>query len=134
MQPPDDKPTYSDLGIDKTSASREQLVEKAFDEDRILDICAELIDKDQVPTFSYFLRLAKLEERQLARNIVTPPDLSTLESFDLMYCDPPWRYDFSETDSRKIENQYETMSMKELCALNVPANDNCVLFMWASAF
>jgi len=132
--PVDDALTYADLGINKMQASREQLVKKAFDEDRILDTCAELIDKDQVPTFSYFLRIAKLEERQLARNIVTPPDLSTLESFDLMYCDPPWRYDFSETDSRKIENQYETMSMKELCALNVPANDNCVLFMWASAF
>ena len=83
--------TYSELGIDKTSVAREQLVKRAFDEERILDICAELIDKDQVPMFSYFLRIAKLEERQLARNIVTPPDLSTLESFDLIYCDPPWR-------------------------------------------
>ena len=51
--------TYSELGIDKTSAAREQLVKRAFDEERILDICAELIDKNQVPTFSYFLRLAK---------------------------------------------------------------------------
>lgn len=59
MLPISDTPTYSELGIDKTSASREQLVKRAFDEDRILDICAELIDKDQVPTFSYFLRLAK---------------------------------------------------------------------------
>ena len=50
-------PTYSDLGINKMQASREQLVKKAFDEDRILDICAELIDKDQVPMFSYFLNI-----------------------------------------------------------------------------
>ena len=30
-------PTYADLGINKMQASREQLVKKAFDEDRILD-------------------------------------------------------------------------------------------------
>ena len=55
VQPPGNDPTYSELGIDKTSAFREQLVKRAFDEDRILDICAELIEKNQVPTFSYFL-------------------------------------------------------------------------------
>ena len=31
-------PTYSELGIDKTSAAREQLVKRAFNEERILDI------------------------------------------------------------------------------------------------
>ena len=59
MLPREDAPTYSDLGTNKMQASREQLVKKAFDEDGVLDICAELIDKDQIPTFSYFLRLAK---------------------------------------------------------------------------
>ena len=35
VQPLDDTPTYSELGIDKTAASREQLVKRAFNEDRI---------------------------------------------------------------------------------------------------
>ena len=43
--PVDDALTYADLGINKMQASREQLVKKAFDEDRILDTCAELIAK-----------------------------------------------------------------------------------------
>ena len=37
MQPQDSTPTYSELGIDKTAASREQLVKRAFNEERILD-------------------------------------------------------------------------------------------------
>ena len=37
VQPLDDTPTYSELGIDKTAASREQLVKRAFNEERILD-------------------------------------------------------------------------------------------------
>ena len=47
VQPLDDTPTYSELGIDKTAASREQLVKRAFDEERILDICAELLCYNQ---------------------------------------------------------------------------------------
>ena len=39
--------TYSELGIDKTSVAREQLVKRAFDEERILDICAELLCYNQ---------------------------------------------------------------------------------------
>jgi N6-adenosine-specific RNA methylase IME4 len=53
--------------------------------------------------------------------------------FGVIYCDPPWRYDFAETDSRKIENHYPTMSLSEICALQVPAAKDCVLYMWATA-
>ena len=53
--------------------------------------------------------------------------------YDVIYADPPWRYDFSETDSRKIENQYPTMSIEEICALEVPSNKNAVLYLWATA-
>lgn len=53
--------------------------------------------------------------------------------FDLIYCDPPWKYDFSETSSREIENKYPTMSQEELMALDPPAAPNSVLFMWATA-
>ncbi len=53
--------------------------------------------------------------------------------YDLIYADPPWRYSFSRSRSRKIENQYPTMSVKEICAIRVPAKSDCVLFLWATA-
>lgn len=53
------------------------------------------------------------------------------------YCDPPWQYDFSETDSREIENQYPTMTVDELVASefvkDLPFADRAVMFMWATA-
>ena len=54
--------------------------------------------------------------------------------YDLIYCDPPWRYDFAETDNRKIENQYPTMSVDEICDMKLPniAND-ALLLMWGTA-
>ena len=53
--------------------------------------------------------------------------------FNVIYADPPWQYDFSETDSRQIENQYPTMSVEEISELKVPAYDNAVLYLWATA-
>ncbi|WP_375425533.1 MT-A70 family methyltransferase [uncultured Friedmanniella sp.] len=65
----------------------------------------------------------------------TAPTTATPESarFDLIYADPPWRYGFSRSASRAIENQYPTMTHEDICALEVPASDNAVLYLWAVA-
>ena len=34
-------------------------------------------------------------------------------SFDVIYADPPWRYSFSKSKSRNIENQYPTMTIDD---------------------
>ena len=43
--------------------------------------------------------------------------------FEVIYADPPWRYDFSKSDSREIENQYPTMTVDEICALKNPIGE-----------
>lgn len=54
--------------------------------------------------------------------------------FDIIYCDPPWQYDFSKTSSRKIENHYPTMTLEELCSLSLPdISKDCLLLMWTTA-
>lgn len=55
--------------------------------------------------------------------------------YNCIYADPPWRYEFSETKSREIENHYPTMELDDICALPVAtiAADDCVLFMWATS-
>lgn len=65
------------------------------------------------------------------------PDASDLPAgtYSLIYADPPWRYEHSKTDNRKIENQYPTMSLDEI--KNLPVSDieadDCVLFLWATS-
>jgi len=64
--------------------------------------------------------------------------IQTMHSMDklygVIYADPPWRYEtFSENGmDRSADNHYPTMSMFEMMALDVPAADDCVLFMWAT--
>ena len=53
--------------------------------------------------------------------------------FDVIYADPPWRYDFSKSDNRAIENQYPTMEVSDICKLKVPAAENSILFLWGTA-
>ena len=56
-----------------------------------------------------------------------------MKKYKIIYADPPWRYDFSKSDSRQIENQYQTMSLDEICGLTVPSDKNAVLYLWATA-
>lgn len=55
------------------------------------------------------------------------------KKYQIIYADPPWRYDFSNTKNRKIENKYETMSLDEICCMDIPTDKNCILYMWATA-
>ena len=55
----------------------------------------------------------------------------------LILADPPWRYEYCRSQTRQIENQYPTMTLKELCdmAKLVQARllPDAVLFLWATA-
>lgn len=63
----------------------------------------------------------------------THPPLVSSALFGVIYCDPPWRYDFAACEETSIEKHYPTMATEEICALKVPAEKNCVLYMWATA-
>ena len=57
------------------------------------------------------------------------------EFYPVVYVDPPWQYEYSETESRAIENQYPTMSLDDIKALKVSdiTTKDCVMFMWATS-
>jgi N6-adenosine-specific RNA methylase IME4 len=76
----------------------------------------------------------KRKEKKAARkDLERPaPNLPTGE-FALILADPPWRYEHVEAEGRAIENQYPTMSIEEICAMKVPAANDCVLFLWATS-
>lgn len=69
--------------------------------------------------------------RKWKRGLRTPK--MPIGSFSIIYADPPWNYDFSETDSRRIENQYDTLEVEEITKLDLPTDDDAVLFLWATA-
>lgn len=60
------------------------------------------------------------------------PAASGSPLFGVIYADPPWRYE-NGTPGREIERHYPTMSDEEICALEVPAAKDAILYLWAVA-
>lgn len=88
------------------------------------------------------IRTKKAEERRAERveKIVeiskgNAPLGQVAARYPVIYADPPWRYEHIETESRAIENQYPTMALDDIKALDLDgvALDDCVLFMWATS-
>lgn len=71
---------------------------------------------------------------KVAEIAATPvADLPADVTFPVILADPPWRYDYAEDTTRQIENHYPTMPLDDIAALEVPAADDAVLFMWATS-
>lgn len=66
-----------------------------------------------------------------------PLATATRRVYPVIYADPPWRYEHSETEARAVENQYPTMDLGEICALaphvRQITTDDAVLFLWATS-
>jgi N6-adenosine-specific RNA methylase IME4 len=80
-------------------------------------------------------KIARQEKEQaLAEKTITQSLNSDGKLYGVIYADPPWRYEtFSENGmDRSADNHYPTMSMFDMLALDVPAADDCVMFMWAT--
>jgi len=74
------------------------------------------------------------KEQALAEKTITQSLNSEGKLYGVIYADPPWRYEtFSENGmDRSADNHYPTMGMFDMLALDVPAADDCVMFMWAT--
>ena len=53
--------------------------------------------------------------------------------FNILYADPPWKYERNKVQGA-AERHYSTMSIEQLCALDVEkiTDENCALFLWST--
>lgn len=60
--------------------------------------------------------------------------ITSMGKYAVILADPPWQYEHPISDSRKIENQYPTQTIEDICSLEVAniCTDNAILFLWAS--
>jgi len=76
-------------------------------------------------------KTVRQEERKHEIVIERPKTVNGL--YDVIYADPPWRYDFAEADNRAIENKYPSMDLEDIKNIKVPSEKDSVLFLWATA-
>jgi len=54
--------------------------------------------------------------------------------YDIIYADPPWRYDDNTVPpNRRIENHYPTMALEDIKNMGVPSAEDCILYLWSPA-
>lgn len=55
------------------------------------------------------------------------------KKYKIIYADPPWSYNDKGCNGA-CEKHYNTMSIEDICNLNVKdiADDDCILFLWAT--
>lgn len=56
-----------------------------------------------------------------------------IDKFEVIYADPPWKYEFSETESRSLENHYPQMDLDDICKLPIQTTDDAILFLWGTS-
>jgi len=94
----------------------------------------ELSERGKLPTLNEVKGFVKQEKR--TEKVESLQEQAWLtETFNVIYADPPWRYDYTKAESRAIENHYPTMTLDDICKLpiaSITAND-AVLFLWATS-
>ena len=59
-----------------------------------------------------------------------------MKKYQIIYADPPWKYDRDEGYfGQSVENHYGTMTKEQLCLLPIKTlvDKDCVLYMWTTA-
>ena len=130
-------PTLKEMGIDKKLSSRAQKLAAIPEEqfEGMISDWQERVSKETERVTTNLLREGEKAQRDadLAKVELSWPE----GKFQVIYADPPWRYENPPMggSNRSIENHYPTMNLVEICALDIGlvADDNCVLFLWATA-
>lgn len=62
-------------------------------------------------------------------------ELNTDIRYPIIYADPPWAWDGFQSESRHLDNHYPTLSVDEICRLEVGrlASESAVLFLWTTS-
>ena len=61
------------------------------------------------------------------------PEHIIQNKFDVIVIDPPWNYGREyDPDTSRVANPYPEMNQEELKAINLPANKDCVMWLWTT--
>jgi len=132
-------PSLSDFGIEKHESSRWQKIAE-LSEETFEQIITETKEEEKELTESLLLntqrkidRAIKIEEQ--IKNINQENLQQPQGKFDVIVVDPPWKVDFDYSPDHymgRTANPYPEMSVDEIKAINLPAKDDSVLWLWTT--
>ena len=132
------------IGSGKTYEVAKKIWNKAKDGDDAAKEVVDRIEKGELTIHGAKKELEKeqkVEQKRQERDVKNAEIMKIIESgalehvseFEIVLADPPWRYDFSETECREIENKYPTATIEDICSHAPKTTPNSILFLWATA-
>lgn len=110
---------------------------------KLKDTAPEVFEqvKNGLKTITEVKKEEKIEQKRQERDVKNAEIMKIIESgalehvseFEIVLADPPWRYDFSETECREIENNYPTATIEDICSHAPKTTPDSILFLWATA-
>ncbi|MEO5366653.1 MAG: MT-A70 family methyltransferase [Magnetococcus sp. WYHC-3] len=120
-------------GITHKQSSQFQAL--ADHKDIVERVKAEAKENDDLPTRTDVLRIiAQQKNEQEIERIKMGATTDLTGEYDVVVVDPPWEIEKIQRDvaPTQIGLDYPTMSLDEIRSINIPAKDNCHLFLWTT--
>lgn len=124
-----------DLGFSPKQAERMQTL--AENPEIVKQAIQEARNNDDIVSRAFVLGKIKQEKRKeniqkQVENIEKGVEAPT-GKFDVIAIDPPWNYGTQfNASGRRVANPYPEMTQEELKKIELPASENCVLFLWTT--
>lgn len=73
------------------------------------------------------------EEIEETKKKIEQENLIITDLYDVIVIDPPWKYGREyDPEGSRVASPYPEMSFDELCNIEIPAKDNCVMWLWTT--
>lgn len=149
-----DRPSFVEDTAKKTGRSKRAVYELIQIAENVIPEAKQILkEKDMPKTEALALARKKPEEQKaiveklssgksknvtqaiLSINQDKPREIKSLpvEIFDIIYADPPWKYEYCKNDDKSVEFHYPTMSLEEIKAMKIPSAENAVLLLWVTS-
>lgn len=116
-----------ELGVpERTAQRRMRLAEELSTQPDL----AEAVDRGDMHAKQ---AIREKRKREAQTRTSAKPTSAPSGRYEVIYADPPWRYDYAASSDRTIEAQYPTLELDEIKAIQPPTADDAVLFLWTTS-
>ena len=121
----DEPETLAEIGLDKKTSKMAQDVAEFTEEEVEKVKTGKTTISQVVRRYNRKKKMVKIVQENL---VLGKQD----KVYSIIYADPPWKYEYSFSESRAIENQYPTMELEDIMSLPVRdlVAEHSIIFLW----